>query len=84
MSVAKEEEPQSMDFPAQPVPLKPVPEMPLPAGTKAPSPIQMPSSDTSTMESTLSTEPERHISEGELLYNYGQRAAPKGTLICVN
>ncbi|XP_059550614.1 protein TALPID3 isoform X3 [Myotis daubentonii] len=77
MSVAKEEEPQSMDFPAQPVPPKPVPVMPLPAGTKAPSPVQMPSSDTSTMESTLSTEPERHISEGELLYNYGQRTAPK-------
>ncbi|XP_070275169.1 protein TALPID3 isoform X2 [Myotis yumanensis] len=77
MSVAKEEEPQSMDFPAQPVPPKPVPVMALPAGTKAPSPVQMPSSDTSTMESTLSTEPERHISEGELLYNYGQRTAPK-------
>ncbi|KAK1339248.1 hypothetical protein QTO34_019927 [Cnephaeus nilssonii] len=77
MSVAKDEEPQSMDFPAQPVPPKPVPVMPLPAGTKALSPVQMPSSDTSTMESTLSTEPERHISEGELLCNYGQRAAPK-------
>nr|KAF6392315.1 hypothetical protein mPipKuh1_007139 [Pipistrellus kuhlii] len=77
MSVAKDEEPQSMDFPPQPVPPKPVPVMPPPAGTKALSPEQMLSSDTSTIESTLSTEPERHISEGELLCNYGQRAAPK-------
>lgn len=84
MSVAKDEEPLSVDFPAQPVPPKPVPVMPLPVDTKVPSPVQMASSDSSTMESTLSTEPERHISEGELLYNYGQRAAPKSTLTCIN
>lgn len=84
MSVAKDEEPQSMDFPPQPVPPKPVPVMPPPAGNKALSPVQMLSSDTSTIESTLSTEPERHISEGELLCNYGQRAAPKSTLTCIN
>ncbi|XP_059770303.1 protein TALPID3 isoform X2 [Balaenoptera ricei] len=83
MSVAKDEEPESMDFPAQPAPPEPVPLMPLPADTKAPSPIQMPSSDSSTMESTLSvtaTETEtldRPISEGEVLFNCGQKVAPK-------
>ncbi|XP_059952125.1 protein TALPID3 isoform X4 [Mesoplodon densirostris] len=83
MSVAKDEEPESMDFPAQPAPPEPVPLMPLPAGTKAPSPIQMPSSDSSTTESTLSvtaTETEtldRPISEGEILFNCGQKVARK-------
>ncbi|XP_057400062.1 protein TALPID3 isoform X3 [Balaenoptera acutorostrata] len=83
MSVAKDEEPESMDFPAQPAPPEPVPLMPLPAGPKAPSPIQMPSSDSSTVESTLSvtaTETEtldRPISEGEVLFNCGQKVAPK-------
>ncbi|KAM9093448.1 protein TALPID3 isoform 1-T2 [Megaptera novaeangliae] len=83
MSVAKDEEPESMDFPAQPAPPEPIPLMPLPADTKAPSPIQMPSSDSSTMESTLSvtaTETEtldRPISEGEVLFNCGQKVAPK-------
>ncbi|KAB0398365.1 hypothetical protein E2I00_019119, partial [Balaenoptera physalus] len=87
MSVAKDEEPESMDFPAQPAPPEPVPLMPLPADTKAPSPIQMPSSDSSTMESTLSvtaTETEtldRPISEGEVLFNCGQKVAPKSKLI---
>lgn len=87
MSVATDEEPESMDFPAQPAPPEPVPLMPLPAGTKAPSPIQMPSSDSSTMESTLSvtaTETEtldRPISEGEILFNCGQKVARKSKLI---
>uniref|UniRef100_A0A8C4MJ64 KIAA0586 n=1 Tax=Equus asinus asinus TaxID=83772 RepID=A0A8C4MJ64_EQUAS len=83
MSVAKDEEPESVDVTAQPAPPKPVPFTPLPAGTKAPSPIQMPSSDSSTMESTLSvtvTETEtsdRPISEGEILFNCGQKVASK-------
>ncbi|XP_057586361.1 protein TALPID3 isoform X2 [Hippopotamus amphibius kiboko] len=82
MSVAKDEDPESVDLPAQPAPPEPVPLMPLPAGTKAPSSIQMPSSDSSTMESTLSvtaTETEtldRPISEGEILFNCGQKVAP--------
>ena len=49
MSVAKDEEPENEDFPAQLAPPKPVALMPLPAGIKAPSPIQMPSSDSSTL-----------------------------------
>lgn len=89
MSVAKDEEPESMDFPAQPVPPNPVPLMPLPTSTKAPSPIQMPSSDSSTVESSLSitvTETEtldRPISEGEILFDCDQKVAPKSKLTCV-
>lgn len=84
MSVAKDEEPESVDFPTQPAPPEPpVPFTLLPPGTKAPSPTQMPGSDSSTTESTLSitvTETEtldRPISEGEILFNCGQRVAPK-------
>uniref|UniRef100_A0A452UQE3 KIAA0586 ortholog n=1 Tax=Ursus maritimus TaxID=29073 RepID=A0A452UQE3_URSMA len=84
MSVAKEEEPESVDFPAQPAPPElPIPFTPLPTGTKAPSPTQMPGSDSSAMESTLSvtvTDTEtldRPISEGEILFNCGRRVAPK-------
>ncbi|KAF4017530.1 hypothetical protein G4228_008613 [Cervus hanglu yarkandensis] len=83
MSVAKDEEPESEDFPAQLAPPKPVALMPLSAGIKAPSPIQMPSSDSSTVESTLSvtaseTETlDRPISEGEILFNCGHKVAPK-------
>ncbi|XP_073098426.1 protein TALPID3 isoform X3 [Manis javanica] len=83
MSVAKDEEPESINFPAQSAPPEPVPSMMLPAVTKAVSPIQMPSSDSSTMESILSitvTETEtleRPISEGEILLNCGQKVASK-------
>ncbi|KAB0375292.1 hypothetical protein FD755_013784 [Muntiacus reevesi] len=83
MSVAKDEEPESEDFPAQLAPPKPVALMPVSAGIKAPSPIQMPSSDSSTVESTLSvtaseTETlDRPISEGEVLFNCGHKVAPK-------
>ncbi|KAB0342382.1 hypothetical protein FD754_019308 [Muntiacus muntjak] len=83
MSVAKDEEPESEDFPAQLAPPKPVALMPVSAGIKAPSPIQMPSSDSSTVESTLSvtaseTETlDRPISEGEILFNCGHKVAPK-------
>lgn len=79
MSVAKDEEPESMDLPAQPVLPKPLPFPSLPADTKAPSPVQISSSDSLTMESTLSatvTETEtldRPISEGEILFNCGQK-----------
>ncbi|XP_041615794.1 protein TALPID3 isoform X1 [Vulpes lagopus] len=78
MSVAKDEEPESVDYPPQPAP----PELPLPTGTKTLPPTQMPGSDSST-ESTLGvtvTETEtldRPISEGEVLLNYGQKMVPK-------
>uniref|UniRef100_A0A8C8WNI2 KIAA0586 n=1 Tax=Panthera leo TaxID=9689 RepID=A0A8C8WNI2_PANLE len=84
MSVAKDEEPESVDFPAQPAPPEPpVPFMPLSAATNVPSLIQMPASDSSTTESSLSitvTETEtldRPLSEGEILLNCGQKMAPK-------
>ncbi|XP_077624856.1 protein TALPID3 isoform X4 [Crocuta crocuta] len=84
MSVAKDEEPESVGFPTQPAPPEPpVPSVPLAAAAQAPSSIQMPSSDSSTTESTLSvtvTETEtldRPISEGEILFNCGQTVAPK-------
>ncbi|XP_046935525.1 protein TALPID3 isoform X1 [Lynx rufus] len=84
MSVAKDEEPESVDFPAQPAPPEPpVPFMPLSAATNVPSLIQMPASDSSTTESSLSitvTETEtldRPLSEGEILLNCGQKVAPK-------
>lgn len=82
MSVAKDEEPGSVDFPAHPVPLELAPSAPLPEGTKA-APQQTPSSGSSTLENTLSvtvTESEtldRHISEGEVLLSCGQNLAPK-------
>uniref|UniRef100_A0A5F9CMT1 KIAA0586 n=1 Tax=Oryctolagus cuniculus TaxID=9986 RepID=A0A5F9CMT1_RABIT len=81
MSVAKDEEPESEDFPAQPAAPEAVPLTPFPASAKAPSSSQMPTSDSSTPESTLSvtvTETEtldRPISEGEILFNVGQKLA---------
>uniref|UniRef100_H0WKT7 KIAA0586 n=1 Tax=Otolemur garnettii TaxID=30611 RepID=H0WKT7_OTOGA len=84
MSVAQDEEPDSaMGLPAQPVPPEPAPFAPSPAAPKVPSSLQMPSSDSSTLESTLSvtiTETEtldRPISEGEILFSCGQKLAPK-------
>ncbi|KAM5273873.1 protein TALPID3 [Ctenodactylus gundi] len=82
MSVAKDEEPESVDFPTHPAPPEPAPWIPFPVGTKAPS-SQMLSSSSSTPESTLSitaTETEtldRPISEGEVLFTCDQKLAPK-------
>ncbi|XP_073923997.1 protein TALPID3 isoform X6 [Castor canadensis] len=83
MSVAKDEEPESVDFPPQPAPPESIPFTPFLAGTKAPSPLHVTSSGSSTLESTLSvtvTETEtldRPISEGEILFSCGQKLAPK-------
>ncbi|XP_023401974.2 protein TALPID3 isoform X3 [Loxodonta africana] len=80
MSVAKDEEPESIHVPVPPVPLEPIPLTPFPDGTKAPSSVQMPSSESSTLESTTVTETEtsdRPISEGEILFKYGKKLAPK-------
>nr|XP_023401980.1 protein TALPID3 isoform X9 [Loxodonta africana] len=80
MSVAKDEEPESIHVPVPPVPLEPIPLTPFPDGTKAPSSVQMPSSESSTLESTTITETEtsdRPISEGEILFKYGKKLAPK-------
>ncbi|XP_023557454.1 protein TALPID3 [Octodon degus] len=83
MSVAKDEEPESVDSPAQPAPAGPAPFTLLPAGSETPACLQMPSSSSSTLESTLSitvTDAEtldRPISEGEIVFSCGQRLAPK-------
>lgn len=83
MSVAKDEEPESVDSPAQPAPTDPVPFTLLPVGPEAPASLQMPSSSSSTLESTLSitvTDAEtldRPISEGEIVLSCGRRWAPK-------
>lgn len=87
MSVAKDEEPDSMDFPAHPAPPKLLPSMPLPAGTEAPGPVQTPSSDSSTTESTLSitiTDTDRPISAGEVLLDHSQRVVPNSELAYTN
>lgn len=80
MSVAKDEDSESVVLPAQPAPSEPVPLAPLPEGTKAPSSL---SSGSSTLENTLSvtgTETEtldRPISEGEVLFCCDQNLATK-------
>ena len=84
MSVAHEE-PESVDFSAQPAPAEPAPLVSLPEGTKVPSLQQIPSSASSTLENTLSTVTEtetldRHISEGEILFSCGQNLATKSKL----
>jgi hypothetical protein len=90
MSVAKDEEPESVDFPPQPAPPESIPFTPFLAGTKAPSPLHVTSSGSSTLESTLSvtvTETEtldRPISEGEILFSCGQKLAPKSKLNYIN
>lgn len=91
MSVANDEEPGSVDFPAQPAPLEPLaPLTPLPEGAKAPSPQQTPSSGSSTLGNSLSvtaTETEtldRHISEGEILPSCAQNLANKSKLTYSN
>lgn len=87
MSVAKDEEPESVDFPAQPVPPKPLPSVPPSASVKAPGPIHTPSSDSSTTESSLSitvTDTDRPISAGEVLLDHSQILAPNSKLACTN
>ncbi|XP_033622804.1 protein TALPID3 isoform X2 [Fukomys damarensis] len=83
MSVAVDEEPESVDLLPLPAPAEPVPPAPFPVGVKAPSSFQLPSSGSSTLESTLSvtvTDTEtldRPISEGEIVCNCGQRLDPR-------
>ncbi|XP_045143565.1 protein TALPID3 [Echinops telfairi] len=85
MSVAKEEEPESESehCPAPPARLEQILLTPPADGAKAPLSVQMPSSESSTLESTLSasvTETEtldRPISEGEVVLHYGGKLAPK-------
>lgn len=91
MSVAIDEEPESVASSAQPVPPEPAPLAPHLEDTKAPSLQQILSSGSSTPENTLSTVTEtetldRHISEGEILLSCGQNLATKrnGDLFLMN
>ncbi|XP_016154278.1 PREDICTED: protein TALPID3 isoform X3 [Ficedula albicollis] len=74
MSVANDEEPEALVLPSQQLPVRPF--EPLPCSALVPSPVPTLSSVVSTQESSLTlTETEttdRPISEGEVLFTYGQ------------
>ncbi|XP_032763797.1 protein TALPID3 isoform X2 [Rattus rattus] len=91
MSVAIDEEPESVASSAQPAPPEPAPLAPRLEDTKAPSLQRILSSGSSTPENTLSTVTEtetldRHISEGEILLSCAQNLATKrnGDLFLMN
>ncbi|XP_032091892.1 protein TALPID3 isoform X1 [Thamnophis elegans] len=79
MSVGKHEEPEILVLPTSPE--LPKTHSPLPAEPRAPSPsVETSSSDPSEESSPTTTEteaPDRPISEGEILYSYGQLLAAK-------
>ncbi|TFK05437.1 fetal and adult testis-expressed transcript protein [Platysternon megacephalum] len=78
MSVAKDEEPEMLILPS-PEPIRPFES--LPCEPRLPSPVHTPSSGPSTHESSLTvTETEtadKPISEGEVLFSYGQLVAAR-------
>lgn len=90
MSVAKDEEPDMLILPISPEPIRPTES--LPCEPRVPSPVRTPSSGPSTQESSLTvsetTTADRPISEGEVLFSYGQlvaaRALAKGGLSLPN
>uniref|UniRef100_A0A8C6IQI9 Uncharacterized protein n=1 Tax=Melopsittacus undulatus TaxID=13146 RepID=A0A8C6IQI9_MELUD len=81
MSVANDEEPEALILPAQPSSARPFES--LPCNPQVPSPVPTVSSGQSTQESSLTlteTETEtadRPISEGEVLFSYGQVMAAR-------
>ncbi|XP_043836152.1 protein TALPID3 [Dromiciops gliroides] len=82
MSVARDEEPENMVLPVPSAIPNPVILKSFPIEARAPSPVHTPSSDQMTQESsssyitTTETETlERPISEGEILFSYGQKMA---------
>ncbi|CAN8215651.1 unnamed protein product [Coccothraustes coccothraustes] len=74
MSVANDEEPEALLFPSQQLPGRPLEPLPCPA--QVPSPVPTVSSGVSSQESSLTptgTETtDRPLSEGEVLFPYGQ------------
>ncbi|NXP67949.1 TALD3 protein, partial [Chloropsis cyanopogon] len=88
MSVANDEEPDALVLPSQQLPARPLEPLPCPA--QVPSPVPTLSSGVSTQESSLSptgTETtDRPLSEGEVLFTYGQPlpAAAEGGLSLPN
>ncbi|XP_036590297.1 protein TALPID3 isoform X2 [Trichosurus vulpecula] len=84
MSVARDEEPENLVLPIPSTAPNPVIFKSFPIEAPAPSPVHTPSSDQMTQESsssyitTTETETlERPISEGEILFNYGQKMATR-------
>ncbi|XP_067410975.1 protein TALPID3 isoform X2 [Emydura macquarii macquarii] len=81
MSVAKDEEPEILILPTSPEPIRPFESVLY--EPRVPSPVHTPSSGPSTHESSLTvteTETEtvdRPISEGEVLFSYGQLVAAR-------
>ncbi|OPJ81312.1 hypothetical protein AV530_009788 [Patagioenas fasciata monilis] len=81
MSVANDEEPEALVLPARQPPARPLES--LPCDPQVPSPAPTVSSEQSTQESSLTltdTETEtadRPISEGEVLFSYGQKLAAR-------
>ncbi|NXL32640.1 TALD3 protein, partial [Glaucidium brasilianum] len=82
MSVANDEEPETLILPSQQLSARPFES--LPSNPQVPSPVPTVSSGQSTKESSLTlteTETEtadRPISEGEVLFSYGQMLAARG------
>uniref|UniRef100_A0A8B9FPC0 KIAA0586 n=1 Tax=Amazona collaria TaxID=241587 RepID=A0A8B9FPC0_9PSIT len=87
MSVANDEEPEALILPSQQSSMRPF-EL-LPCNPQVPSPVPTVSSGQSTQESSLTlteTETEtadRPISEGEVLFSYGQVLAARGGGLCL-
>uniref|UniRef100_F7GFU8 KIAA0586 n=1 Tax=Monodelphis domestica TaxID=13616 RepID=F7GFU8_MONDO len=91
MSVARDEEPENLVLPAPSVVSNPVILKSFPVEAQTPSPVHTPSSVQTTQESSssyITTETEtfeRPISEGEILFSYGQKVATRdGGLFLTN
>ncbi|XP_051833701.1 protein TALPID3 isoform X2 [Antechinus flavipes] len=86
MSVARDEEPENLVLPIPSSSPNPIIFRSFPLEARVPSPVHTPSSDQMTQESsssyvtTTETETvERPISEGEILFSYGQKMATRDT-----
>uniref|UniRef100_A0A7N4PWG1 KIAA0586 n=1 Tax=Sarcophilus harrisii TaxID=9305 RepID=A0A7N4PWG1_SARHA len=86
MSVARDEEPENLVLPIPSSSPNPIIFRSFPLEARVPSPVNTPSSDQMTQESsssyvtTTETETvERPISEGEILFSYGQKMATRDT-----
>ncbi|XP_044515899.1 protein TALPID3 [Gracilinanus agilis] len=83
MSVARDEEPENLVLPAPSIVSNPVIFKSFPVEAQTPSPVHTPSSVQTTQESSssyITTETEtfeRPISEGEILFSYGQKVATR-------
>uniref|UniRef100_A0A8D0HM77 KIAA0586 n=1 Tax=Sphenodon punctatus TaxID=8508 RepID=A0A8D0HM77_SPHPU len=87
MSVAKDEEAENLILPTSSEPARPLKS--LPQEQRIPSPVHTPSSGPSTQESSLTVtetdteNADRPISEGEVLFSYGQVVAAREGGLCL-